>query len=119
MPLGYRTIPLIRFHFPVDFPTYLEVDLSELELGDIVMLSQIQPPEGVEIPALSEDGTGDVMIANTSHSKESQGTGAAAEAEAEALALADLDVDVDVDADADVDVDADDAEPGDSEEESS
>ena len=104
---------------PADLPSYLEVDLSELELGDIVMLSQIQPPEGVEIPALSEDGTGDVMIANTSHIKESQGTGAAAEAEAEALALADLDVDADVDVDVDADADDVDAEPGDSEEESS
>ena len=99
---------------PGDLPSYLEVDLSELELGDIVMLSQIQTPEGVEIPALSEDGTGDVMIANTSHIKESQGTGAAAEAEAEAEALAELEPDTGADDDDDAD-----AEPGDSEEESS
>ena len=102
---------------PGDLPSYLEVALSELETGDIVMLSQIQPPEGVEIPALSEDGTGDVMIANTSHIKESQGTGAAAEAEAEAAALADLDLDVDTGVDVDADADA--GESGDSEEESS
>ena len=102
---------------PGDLPSYLEVDLSELDLGDIVMLSQIQPPEGVEITALSEDGTGDVMIANTSHIKESQGTGAAAEAEAEAEALADLDIDADIDTDADADGEAD--ESGDSEEEPS
>ena len=96
---------------PGNLPSYLEVDLSELDLGDIVMLSQIQPPEGVEIPALSDDGTGDVMIANTSHIKESQGTGAAAEAEAEALAELEPETDADADADAD--------EAEDSEEESS
>jgi len=99
---------------PGDLPSYLEVDLSKLKTGGIVMLSEIHPPEGVEIPALSEDGTGDIMIANTSHIKESQGTGAAAEAEAEAEALADLDVGADTDADADDVAD----ESGDSEEES-
>ena len=87
---------------PADLPSYLEVDLSALDTGDIVMLSQITPPEGVEIPALSEDGTGDVMIANTSHIKESQGTGAAAEAEAEAEALADMDIDAETDTDEEV-----------------
>ena len=81
---------------PGNLPSFLDVDLSGLELGGVIMLSEIQLPEGVEIPALSEDGTGDMMIANTSHIKESQGTGAAAEAEAEA-ALADLDAGVEVD----------------------
>jgi large subunit ribosomal protein L25 len=94
---------------PGNLPSFLEVDLSNLELGGIVMLSEIQLPEGVEIPALSEEGTGDIMIANTVHIKESQGTGAAAEAEAEAEALADLEA-VDTD-----DVEADD-EPGEPEE---
>jgi large subunit ribosomal protein L25 len=93
---------------PGNLPSFLEVDLSNLELGGIVMLSEIQLPEGVEIPALSEEGTGDIMIANTVHIKESQGTGAAAEAEAEAEALADLEA-VDTD-----DVEAD--EPGEPEE---
>ncbi len=106
---------------PADLPSFLNVDLSELELGEIVMLSEVQLPEGVEIPALSEDGSGDIMIANTSHIKESQGTGAAAEAEAEAALAAEGEVEgVDVDADADVDVDVDaDAEPGDAEEDQS
>lgn len=98
---------------PGNLPSFLDVDISRLELGGVIMLSEIQPPEGVEIPALGEDGTGDVMIANTSHIKESQGTGAAAEAEAEA-ALADLEADVDVVADED---EAD--EPGDAEEDQS
>ena len=96
---------------PGNLPSFLEVDLSGLELGGIIMLSEIQLPEGVAIPALSEEGTGDVMIANTVHIKESQGTGAAAEAEAEAEALADLEPTA-------VD-DAEDDESGDSEEDRS
>jgi len=108
---------------PGNLPSFLNVDLSELELGDIVTLSEVQLPEGVEIPALSEDGGGEIMIANTSHIKESQGTGAAAEAEAEAAALLEaegIDVDADAEAEADADVDGDaDGEPGDAEEDQS
>jgi len=102
---------------PGNLPSFVAVDLSRLELGDIVMLSEIQLPEGVEIPALSEDGTGDSMIANTSHIKESQGTGAAAEAEAEAEAALEAEGGVDAEAE-DLDVDAD-VEPGDAEEDQS
>jgi len=68
---------------PENLPEYLDVDLSGLEEGGVVMLSEIKLPEGVEIPALTgaeEDAT---MIANTVHIKESQGTGAAAAEEAE------------------------------------
>jgi len=67
---------------PADLPEYLDVDLSELMAGDVVMLSDIQLPEGVVIPALAGDEEDDTMIANTTHIKESQGTGAAAAEEA-------------------------------------
>ena len=67
---------------PADLPEYLDVDLSELEAGDVVMLSDIQLPEGVVIPSLAGDDEDDTMIANTTHIKESQGTGAAAAEEA-------------------------------------
>ena len=92
---------------PANLPEYLDVDLSELEAGDVVMLSDIKPPEGVEISALSGDEPDDTMIANTTHIKESQGTGAAAaeeaaEAELEAMTEADeLDVEEDESADED------------------
>jgi len=69
---------------PANLPEFLDVDLSDLDAGGVIMLSDIKLPEGVSIPALSGDTDGDTMIANTSHIKESQGTGAAAEAEAEA-----------------------------------
>jgi large subunit ribosomal protein L25 len=88
---------------PANLPEYLEVDLAELEDGDVVLLTDIKLPEGVEIPALDSDGGSETMIANTTHVKESQGTGAAAaeeaaEAELEAATEAGI---VDVDADAD------------------
>ena len=37
---------------PKDLPEYLEIDLGELELGDIVHMSDIKLPAGVEIPEL-------------------------------------------------------------------
>jgi len=74
---------------PENLPEYLEVDLTELDDGDVVMLSDISLPEGVEIPALSGDEEDEIMIANTVHIKESQGTGVAA-AEDAAAAEAEL-----------------------------
>ena len=67
---------------PANLPEYLEVDLSELEPGNVVMLSDIKLPEGVEITTLAGDDEDNTMIANTSVIKESQGTGAAAAEEA-------------------------------------
>jgi len=37
---------------PKDLPEYIEVDLSEIALGDIIHLSEIKLPNGVEIPEL-------------------------------------------------------------------
>jgi large subunit ribosomal protein L25 len=108
---------------PKDLPEYLEVDLSGLEPGNAVLLSEIKAPEGVEILQLSSDEDIDIMVANAVHISEDQGTGAAAAADAEEQAAADLeagitpdtdedDADADVDADADGDSDA--SEEGDS-----
>lgn len=38
---------------PANLPEYLEVDLSELDLNNVVMLSEVKTPEGVTIAALS------------------------------------------------------------------
>ena len=74
---------------PKDIPEFLSVDLSELEAGEAVMLSSIELPEGVSIPALEMEGDdNDIPVANAVHIKESQGTGAAAAAEAEAAEAA-------------------------------
>lgn len=80
---------------PSNLPSFLNVDLSQLKMGDVVMLSDIQLPEGVQIPTLSADGTGDIMIANTSHIKESQGTGGDVEVEDEEAVEGDEDEDED------------------------
>ncbi len=74
---------------PKDLPEFLSVDLSQMDAGDVVMLSDILLPEGVTIPALTGAGEHhDMPVANAVHVKADQGTGAAAAAEAEA-ALAD------------------------------
>jgi large subunit ribosomal protein L25 len=69
---------------PKDLPEFVTIDLSEMDAGDSVMLSEIQLPEGVEIPALAMGEENDVQLANAIHIKEDQGTGVAAAAEAEA-----------------------------------
>jgi large subunit ribosomal protein L25 len=69
---------------PKDLPEFVSIDLSEMDAGDAVMLSEIQLPEGVEIPALAMGEENDVQLANAIHIKEDQGTGVAAAAEAEA-----------------------------------
>ncbi len=85
---------------PANIPEYLAVDLSGMEPGGVVMLSDVKLPEGVEITALTGDEEDEIMIANTAHIKESQGTGAAAaeeaaEAELEAMTEAGVDDDAD------------------------
>ncbi len=69
---------------PKDLPEFVSIDLSDMDAGDAVMLSDIQLPEGVEITALVAGEQKDVQLANAIHIKEDQGTGAAAAAEAEA-----------------------------------
>jgi len=71
---------------PKDLPEFLEADLSRLDAGDAVMLTDIKIPEGVEVPQLASEDASEIMVANAVHISESQGTGAAAAAEAEALA---------------------------------
>ena len=40
--------------FPKDLPEYFEVDIQDLELNDMLHLSDIKLPEGVEIPELAQ-----------------------------------------------------------------
>ena len=99
---------------PANLPEYLEVDLSGLEDGGVVMLSEIILPEGVEIPALAGDEEDATMIANTVHVKESQGTGAAAAEEAELEAAVEAGEEIVEEADEDA-TDADESAEGDTE----
>jgi large subunit ribosomal protein L25 len=94
---------------PKDLPEYIEVDLSDMEIGQAVVLADIKIPEGVEILQLQVEGGADIMIANSVHISEDQGTGAAAAADAEAQAAADLEAGI---APAIDDTEDEDAEPG-------
>ncbi|MEO8010406.1 MAG: 50S ribosomal protein L25/general stress protein Ctc [Dokdonella sp.] len=47
---------------PKDLPEFIEVDLGELAIGDIVHLSEIKLPEGVEIPALKFGKEQDIAV---------------------------------------------------------
>ena len=74
---------------PKDLPEFIVADLSSMDAGDVVMLSDLQLPAGVTIPALGTDAEeNDAPVANAVRIKADQGTGAAAAAEA-AAALAD------------------------------
>ncbi len=44
---------------PKNIPEYLEIDVTELQLGESIHLSQIKMPKGVEIVALMHDEDGD------------------------------------------------------------
>ena len=39
---------------PKDLPEYLDIDIADLELNEMMYLSDIKLPEGVEIPALAQ-----------------------------------------------------------------
>jgi large subunit ribosomal protein L25 len=76
---------------PKDLPEFLSADLSAMDVGDVVMLSEIKLPEGVTIPALEVEGDEfDAPVANAVHISADQGTGAAAAAEAEAALVDEL-----------------------------
>ncbi len=47
---------------PGDLPEYIEVDLAELKEGDVVHLSNLKLPKGVEIPALKLGPDHDVAV---------------------------------------------------------
>ncbi len=71
---------------PKDLPEYLSVDLSSMEAGDSIMLSDVTLPEGVSIPALESGEEHDTAIAHAVHVKESQGSDEDMEAATEAPA---------------------------------
>jgi len=54
---------------PGNLPEFIEVDLGSLALGDIVHLSQIKLPEGVEIPELALGADHDVAVVVAKHGR--------------------------------------------------
>ena len=55
---------------PKDLPEFIDVDLANLAVGDIVHLSDLKLPTGVEIPELKLGKEHDVAIVIAKHGKE-------------------------------------------------
>ena len=65
---------------PKDLPEAIEVDLSALEIGQVVHLSDLKLPAGVEIPALKLGKEHDVAVVVAKHGREDAVEEAAPEA---------------------------------------
>ena len=55
---------------PKHLPEYIEVDLANLDVGDIVHLSEVKLPEGVEIPELRLGKEHDVAVVTAQEMRE-------------------------------------------------
>jgi large subunit ribosomal protein L25 len=67
---------------PKDLPEFIELDLGDLKPGDIVHLSQIKLPKGVELPALHLGADHDIAVVTANTVKEeAEAAPAAAEGE--------------------------------------
>jgi len=66
---------------PDALPEYLEVDLSGIDIGESIHLSQLLVPEGVEIPALVQGAEQDVTVVAI-HSRQSEALDETEEVEA-------------------------------------
>lgn len=55
---------------PKDLPEFIEVDLGALKVGDIVHLSELKLPAGVEIPELKLGKEHDVAVVIAKHGRE-------------------------------------------------
>lgn len=54
---------------PKDLPEFIEVDLATLSVGDVIHLSQITLPAGVEIPELRLGKEHDVAVVSAKHGR--------------------------------------------------
>jgi len=68
---------------PKDLPEHIEIDLSNLSVGDIVHLSDIKLPAGVEIPELKLGKEHDVAVVIAKHGREEAAEEASEDAGAE------------------------------------
>jgi large subunit ribosomal protein L25 len=57
---------------PGVLPEFIEVDLTDLELGQAVHMSELQLPEGVTIPALSHGADYDQVVASVHLNKRAE-----------------------------------------------
>lgn len=49
---------------PADLPEYINVDISEMKIGDAIHLSEVKLPKGVELTHKPEDPLHDVIVAS-------------------------------------------------------
>ena len=70
---------------PGDLPEFIEVDISGLDMGGAVMLSELVLPKGVELPALAQDEPQDVQVVSI-HAPHTGGDEEEGEAEEEGAA---------------------------------
>ena len=54
---------------PKDLPEYIEVDMSEMDIGDSMHLSQLTMPEGVTLLVLAQEGEHDQPVVSIQHSQ--------------------------------------------------
>ena len=71
---------------PKDLPEYIEVDLSQLSVGDIVHISDLKLPQGVEIPELRLGKEHDAAVATAQELKAEVEAAPVVEGEAAAAA---------------------------------
>ena len=71
---------------PKDLPEFIELDLADLKPGDIIHLSQLKLPKGVEIVALHLGADHDIAVVTANTVKEEVEEAPAAEGEAAAPA---------------------------------
>ena len=55
---------------PKDLPAFIEVDLANIAVGDVIHLSELTLPQGVEIPALNFGKEHDIAVVIARHMKE-------------------------------------------------
>ena len=55
---------------PKDLPAFIDIDLSNLSVGDIIHLSDLKLPEGVELPELKLGKEHDVAVVIAKHGRE-------------------------------------------------
>lgn len=65
--------------YPKDLPESIDVDLSAMDMGDSMRLSELKLPKGVEIPALASGLEQDVTIASVQMGAEEEEEEVAAE----------------------------------------
>ncbi|MDZ7790578.1 MAG: hypothetical protein U5L08_08825 [Xanthomonadales bacterium] len=84
MVISHQVVEVEIEALPKNLPEYLEVDLSKLEPGESIMLTDIELPEGVILPILEYEGEEhDYSLVTALYIRAGQGTGEkAAEADA-------------------------------------